>query len=56
MVIDTFGVAYSFDFGALLALAIPATALLCFRVIKRNVRDEADLNVVYASGEAPGAE
>lgn len=49
IVVDTLGAVYSFDFGAALALAIPVTALLCFRIIKREVRDEAELNVVYAS-------
>ena len=48
-VIDTMGAAYSFDFGGILALAIPVTALLCFRIIKRNVRDEAELIVAYSS-------
>ena len=41
MIIDEFGSLASFDFGALLALAIPVTALLCFRLLKRNVRGEA---------------
>lgn len=49
MVIDAFGTAYSFDFGALVALAIPVTALLCFRIIKRDVRDESDLVIAYSS-------
>ena len=39
----------SFDFGGILALAIPVTALLCFRIIKRNVRDEAELTIAYSS-------
>ena len=49
VIIDTFGAARSFDFGALLALAIPVTALVCFRIIKRNVRNEAELSVAYSS-------
>lgn len=44
-VIDQVGTVYSFDFGALLALAIPATALLCFRIIKRNVRTDSYVEV-----------
>ncbi|HIT45999.1 MAG TPA: MFS transporter [Candidatus Aphodovivens excrementavium] len=49
VIIDTFGAARSFDFGALLALAIPVTALVCFRIIKRNVRNETELSVAYSS-------
>lgn len=49
VIIDTFGAARSFDFGALLALAIPVTALVCFRIIKRNVHNEAELSVAYSS-------
>ena len=49
VIIDTFGAARSFDFGALLALAIPVTALVFFRIIKRNVRNEAELSVAYSS-------
>ena len=48
-IIDTMGAACSFDFGGILALAIPVTALLCFRIIKRNVRDEAELTIAYSS-------
>ena len=48
-IIDLFGAELSFDFGGLLALAIPVTALLCFRIIKRDVRQESDLNVVHSS-------
>lgn len=51
-IIDLMGSTYSFDFGGILALAIPITALLCFRIIKRNVRDETDVNIVYSSKEA----
>ncbi len=39
-VIEQFGTVVSFDFGAVLALAIPVTALLCFRIIKRDVRSD----------------
>ena len=49
IIIDTFGAVRSFDFGALLALAIPVTALACFRIIKRNVRDESELTIVHSS-------
>ena len=48
-IIDTMGAACSFDFGGILALAIPVTALLCFRIIKRNVRDETELTIAYSS-------
>lgn len=48
-VIDTMGAVHSFDFGGILALAIPVTALLCFRIIKRDVRDEAELTIAYSS-------
>lgn len=48
-VIDTVGATYSFDFGGILALAIPVTALLCYRIIKRNVRDETELTIAYSS-------
>lgn len=41
MLIDELGATVSFDFGAVLALAIPAMALACFRLLKRNVRSEA---------------
>lgn len=50
-IIDAFGAELSFDFGGLLALAIPVTAFLCFRIIKRNVKQESDLNVVHSSRE-----
>lgn len=49
VIIDTFGAVYSFDFGAVLALAIPVTALLCFRLLKREVRQETDLVIVHSS-------
>ena len=52
-IIDTMGAACSFDFGGILALAIPVTALLCFRIIKRNVRDEAELTIAYSSKDEP---
>ncbi|WP_165172377.1 MFS transporter [Adlercreutzia sp. ZJ242] len=45
MIIDRFGTIASFDFGALLAIAIPVTALCCFRLIKRNVRPSAYVEV-----------
>ena len=38
IIVDTWGAATSFDFGALLAAAVPVTALLCVGVLKRNVR------------------
>lgn len=38
IIVDTWGAAASFDFGAVLAFAVPVTALLCARVLKRNVR------------------
>ena len=41
VLIDELGALASFDFGAVLALAVPATALLSFRLLKRNVRSEA---------------
>lgn len=48
-IIDTLGTVYSFDFGGVLALCIPVTAFLRYRIIKRNVRDENEINVVYSS-------
>lgn len=38
VIVDTWGAAASFDFGAVLAFAVPVTALLCAGVLKRNVR------------------
>ncbi|MDO4289601.1 MAG: MFS transporter [Eggerthellaceae bacterium] len=38
IIIDELGAAASFDFGAVLAVAIPVTALACFRIVKRNMR------------------
>lgn len=38
IIVDGWGAAASFDFGALLAIAVPITALLCLRVLKRGVR------------------
>lgn len=40
-IIEHFGTLPSFHFCAVLALAIPVTALLCFRIIKRDVKSEA---------------
>ncbi len=37
IIVDTWGAAASFDFGAVLAFAVPVTALLCLRILKRNV-------------------
>lgn len=48
-IIDTLGTVHSFDFGGVLALCIPVTAFLCYRIIKRDVRDENEINVVYSS-------
>lgn len=48
-VIEQLGTVYSFDFGAVLAFAIPVTALPCFRVIKRNVRTEGYVEVAKGS-------
>ncbi len=39
IVVDTWGAAASFDFGAVLAVAVPITALLSLRILKRDVRD-----------------
>ncbi len=41
VLIDELGAVASFDFGAVLALAVPATALVCFRLLKCNVRTDA---------------
>ena len=38
IIVDTWGAAASFDFGAVLAFAVGATAVLCAGVLKRNVR------------------
>ncbi len=43
VIIDGMGTLASFKFGAIFALAIPVTALLCFRIIKRNVRSSVEL-------------
>ncbi len=43
VIIDGMGTLASFKFGAIFALAIPVTALLCFRIIKRNVRTSVEL-------------
>lgn len=45
VVIDQAGAIVSFDFGAVLAISIPVIALLSFRVLKRNVRSEAYVEV-----------
>lgn len=45
VVIDQAGAIVSFDFGAVLAVSIPVIALLSFRVLKRNVRSEAYVEV-----------
>jgi len=37
IIVDTWGAAASFDFGAVLAFAVSVTALLCLRILKRNV-------------------
>ncbi|WP_165061238.1 MFS transporter [Adlercreutzia sp. ZJ154] len=37
IIVDNFGAAVSFDFGAVLALAVPVTALLCMRILRRGV-------------------
>lgn len=50
-IIDSYGAVFGFDFGGALALAIPVTALLCHRLLKRKVRDENDLKVVYSSAQ-----
>lgn len=41
VIIDSFGAIVSFDFGAVLAIAIPVTALACMRLVKRNVRADS---------------
>lgn len=38
VIIDELGSTASFDFGALLAVAIPVTAFACYRIVKRNMR------------------
>ncbi len=43
VVIDGMGTLASFKFGAVFALAIPVIALLCIRIIKRNVRSYTEL-------------
>lgn len=45
VVIDQAGAIVSFDFGAVLAISIPVIALLSLRVLKRNVRSEAYVEV-----------
>ena len=39
IIVDTWGAAASFDFGAVLAFAVPVTTLLCLGVLRRNVRN-----------------
>ncbi|MCI8468117.1 MAG: MFS transporter [Eggerthellaceae bacterium] len=41
LIIDEWGAVASFDLGAALAIAIPVTLALFYRLLKRNVRDEA---------------
>lgn len=38
IIVDTWGAAASFDFGAVLAFAVPVTALLGARILKRGLR------------------
>lgn len=41
VMIDTLGSAAAFDLGGIVALAIPATSLLCMRIIRRNVKSDS---------------
>lgn len=52
LVIERFGTVASFDFGAIIALAMPVTVAVCFRLLKRNVRSEDELSIVRSSKDA----
>lgn len=41
IIIDEFGSHSAFDLGGMFALAIPVIVLVCFRIIKGNVKDDA---------------
>lgn len=53
MIVDTWGAAASFDFGAVMAFAVPITALLGMRTLKRGV---TNTYTVAAESEAVVAE
>ena len=50
VIIDAMGAVASFDLGAVLAIAIPVTLALFYRLLKRNVRGEAPAE---AAGGSP---
>lgn len=41
MVVATWGSLMAFDLGGIIAILVPVTALLCFRIIKRDVRADS---------------